>query len=47
MTLFAIGDLHLPGGEEKPMDILATTGRITLRISRRIGARVLRTGMSC
>ena len=21
MTLFAIGDLHLPGGEEKPMDI--------------------------
>ena len=21
MTLYAIGDLHLPGGEEKPMDI--------------------------
>ena len=21
MTLFALGDLHLPGGEEKPIDI--------------------------
>ena len=46
MTLFAIGDLHLPGGEEKPMDIF---GDHWENHFAHIAAdwRVLRMGMSC
>ena len=34
MTLFAIGDLHLPGGEEKPMDIFGGWENYTERIEK-------------
>ena len=26
MRLFAIGDLHLPGGDDKPMDVFGPSG---------------------
>ena len=58
MTLFAIGDLHLPGGEEKPMDIFGDKWANHVERLREsfshltaddvtVLARVLRTGMSC
>ncbi len=31
MRIFAIGDLHLPGGQLKPMDIFGAHWEATLR----------------
>lgn len=39
MIVYAIGDLHLPGGDDKPMAVLARIGKAIGRKSVRIGAR--------
>ena len=43
MKIFAIGDLHLPGGQEKPMDVFGGrwadhAERIAAGVAARVGA---------